>query len=212
MTLEEREVRRRMTSNELYKDFGPGLEALEEERIRGKELAARFNGAPPRDAETRQTLLRELLGSVGRDVWVEPPLYVAYGKNTSMGDGVYVNFGLTLVDDSEVIIGNEVMFGPHVTITTAGHPLHPDQRSTASQFSSRVVIEDRVWVGANVTILPGITVGYGSVVAAGAVVTANVAPMTIVGGVPARIIRAISEDDREWAWREPRTLGRPVEG
>ncbi|MEV7974351.1 sugar O-acetyltransferase [Cellulomonas sp. NPDC089187] len=210
MDQREREVRRRMDAQELYKDVGPGLEDLEESRVRGKELAWAFNQLEPRDVEGRDRALREIFGSMGAAVWVEPPLYVAYGAHTHLGTGIYANTGLTIIDDGEVRIGDRVMFGPHVTIATAGHPLHPDTRSQGEQFSAPVVIEDDVWVGGNVSILPGVTIGRGSVIAAGAVVTAHVPPMVVVGGVPARILRTLTDADREFAYRAPRTLGDPA--
>ncbi|GGV63553.1 galactoside O-acetyltransferase [Streptomyces griseoloalbus] len=201
----EREVRRRMADHELYTDSAPGLERLEEERFRGKELAAKYNGTGPRDQEARRSLLGELLGSVGHGVWIEPPLHVAYGRHVHLGDDVYVNFGLTLVDDVEVFVGDRVMVAPHVTISTTGHPVHPGLRRDGSQFSAPVRIEDDVWIGAGAVILPGVTVGRGSVVGAGSVVTADVPPMTVVAGTPARVLRQITDADREWTYRPPGT-------
>lgn len=199
----EQEVRRRMAAHELYTDGGEGLEALTEERDAAKQLAFELNNTPPRDVERRERLLAELLGTVGERLWVEPPLHVAYGSNTHVGDDVYVNFGLTLVDDVEVRIGSRVMFAPHVTITTTGHPVHPQLRRDGSQFSAPVVVEDDVWIGTGAMIMPGVTIGAGSVVGAGAVVTANVPPGVVVGGTPARILREITDADLEWSYRAP---------
>ncbi|MBL0887160.1 sugar O-acetyltransferase [Myceligenerans sp. I2] len=199
-----------MDAQELYKDVGPGLEALEESRVRGKELAREFNALQPRDTPGRNRVLRELFGAVGNGVWVEPPLYVAYGAHTTVGDGVYANTGLTLVDDGPIRIGNGVMFAPHVTVATAGHPLHPAARPHGEQFSAPVVIEDDVWVGSHVSIMPGVRIGRGSVIAAGAVVTANVPPMVVAGGVPARVLREITDADRHWTYQAPSTLALPV--
>lgn len=201
----EREVRRRTAHQELYVDAGPGLEALEEERVAGKELAHDFNATRPRETAERDRLLRALLGSAGERVWVEPPLHVAYGRHVHFGDDVYVNFGLTVVDDGEVHVGNRVMIAPNVTISTTGHPVHPDLRRDGTQFSSPVRIEDDVWIGANVTLLPGVVVGAGSVVAAGSVVTGHVPPGVVVAGVPARVLRPITDADLVWTHREPRT-------
>ncbi|GAB7044822.1 MULTISPECIES: sugar O-acetyltransferase [Catenuloplanes] len=209
MDAREREVRRRIASQELYRDADPGLAGLEEERIRGKELADDFNRTRPRDTAERDRLLRELLGSVGARVWVEPPIRVAYGRHTHLGDDVYVNVNLTVIDDGEVFVGDRVMFAPNVTITATGHPVHPELRRDGTQFSAPVRIEDDVWIGAGVTVLPGVTIGRGAVVAAGAVVTANVPPMVVAGGVPARVLRPITDADRDWAYRPPRTLPRP---
>lgn len=195
-----------MDAQELYTDTGPGLEVLTEQRIRGKELAREYNDLPVRDAAGRRRVLEETFGALGPQVWVEPPLHVAYGVHTRIGEFVYANTGLTIVDDSPVTIGDRVMFGPHVTIATAGHPVHPGARLDGRQFSAPVVIEDDVWVGAHVVIMPGVTIGHGSVIAAGAVVTANVPPMVVAGGVPAKVLRPITDADREWSYRAPRDL------
>jgi galactoside O-acetyltransferase len=200
----ERDVRNRMDAHELYTDSGPGLEALTEERLRGKDLADEFNATRARDATGRLRILQELLGSVGENVWVESPLRVAYGNHVHFGDAVYVNFNLTLVDDVDIYVGNRVMFAPNVTITTTGHPIHPDLRRDGSQFSAPVHIEDDVWIGAGAIILPGVTVGAGSIVGAGSVVTANVPANVVVAGAPARIIRAIDDSDRQFQYRPPR--------
>ena len=203
----EREVRRRMAAHELYTDAAPGLEGLEEERIRGKELADEYNATRPRQTAERERLLRELFGSVGERVWVEPPLHVSYGNHVHLGDDVYVNFNLTLVDDVEVFIGSRVMFAPNVTITTTGHPVHPDLRRDGSQFSAPVRIEDDVWIGAGAVLLPGILIGAGSVVGAASVVTGNAPPGVVVAGAPARVIRKITDGDHDWTYRPPRDLG-----
>lgn len=205
--MDEREVRRRMRAQELYDDEGPGLEALVAERQRAKQLTWRFNMTDPTDVPARQALLRELFGPMGERVWIEAPLQVSYGYNVTFGDDVFVNVGFTLVDDIEVRIGSRVMIAPNVTITVTGHPVHPELRSGMSQFSAPVTIEDDVWIGAHVVILPGVKIGAGSIVGAGSVVTRNVPPGVVVGGVPGRVLRPITDADRDFAYRAPGTLG-----
>ena len=201
---DEAETRRRLNTGELYTDFGPGLEALEAERVRGKELVERFNATSIRDPEARTAIARELFAAFGEHAWLETPIYCAYGSHTFIGEGCWFNSGATLIDDAEIRIGARVLLGPRVTIATAGHPLDPALRSTAAQFSAVVTIEDEVWVGANATVLPGVTIGRGSVVAAGAVVTRSVPPMRVVGGVPARVVRVI-EPREHTAYTAPGT-------
>ena len=92
--------------------------------------------------------------------------------------------------------------------TSTGHPVHPELRRDGSQFSAPVRIGDDVWIGAGAVLLPGVTVGRGSVVGAGSVVTADVPPMTVVAGTPARVLRAITDADREWSYRPPGTARR----
>ena len=206
MDARERNVRDRMRLHELYTDAGPGLEKLTEERLRGKDLADEFNATAARDGAARQRLLSELFGTMGENVWVEPPLRVAYGNHVHLGHTVYANFNLTLVDDVDIVIGDRVMFAPNVTITTTGHPVHPELRRDGSQFSAPVHIEDDVWIGSGAVILPGITVGAGSIVGAGSVVTANVPAGVVVAGSPARVIRTIDEADKNFEYRAPRDL------
>ena len=204
--MDEQEVRRRMRAQELYDDEGPGLEALVAQRQRAKHLTWRFNMSDPLDVPARQALLREIFGSVGERVWVEAPLQVSYGDNVTFGDDVFVNVGFTLVDDVEVTIGSRVMIAPNVTITVTGHPVHPELRAGMAQFSAPVVIEDDVWLGAHVVVLPGVTIGAGSIVGAGSVVTKDVPPNVVVGGVPARVLRSITDEDRVFTYRAPGAL------
>ena len=156
-----------------------------------KERCFAYNQTPPSDTERRAAILRELLGHAGKDLWMEPPIHFAYGCNTHMGDHVYANFNLTVVDDGECRIGSYVMFAPNVVISTTGHPLHPSMRDKGAQFSLPVVIKDHVWIGANVTIMPGVTIGDHSVIGAGAVVTRDIPPFSIAVGSPAKVIRQI---------------------
>lgn len=131
----EREIRRRMAAHELYTDHG--VAGLAAERARATDLTYDFNATRPSATDERQRLLRELFAAVGDDVWIEPTLRVAYGSTTRLGNGVYANFGLTLVDDVEITVGDRVMFAPNVTISTTGHPVHPDLRPDGTSSPRR---------------------------------------------------------------------------
>lgn len=204
------EVRRRMDAHELYE--GSPVASLMAEQARAKDLEFDYNQTRPSAQEDRHRILAELLGAVGTGVWLEPPLRIAYGYRIRLGDGVYANAGLNVVDDVEVSIGDRTMLAPNVVITTTGHPVHPDLRTGGGQFSAPVRIGADVWVGAGAVILPGVTIGDGAVVAAGAVVAGHVPPRTVVGGVPARVLRDITDADRTWEYRSPRTLEIPRRG
>lgn len=195
MTDEYDAVRAVMNDGGLYVDFGPGLEALEAERVAGKELTYDFNHSRPGEAARRTSILQELLGSVGPDAWIEPPLHVSYGSHVHVGSQFYANFNLVLVDDADIHIGDRVMLAPNVTISTAGHPTVPEERAGGKQFSLPVRIEDDVWIGSNVTILPGVTVGAGSVIGAGSVVTQDIPPRVVAVGVPCRVLRSVDASD-----------------
>lgn len=196
MTDEYEAVRARLNDGSLYVDYGPGLEALEAERVAGKELTYDYNHSRPGEAARRTSLLQQLLGSVGSGAWVEPPFHVSYGSHVHVGDAFYANFNLVLVDDADIHIGDRVMIAPNVTISTAGHPTVPEERVGGWQFSLPVRIEDDVWIGANVVILPGVTVGAGSVIGAGSVVTRDIPPRVVAVGSPCRVLRSVDDEDR----------------
>ena len=191
-------IRERMKAGKLYTDLGEGLS---EERLRGKELVYDFNHTRPSEEQKRQEILKELFGSMGEGVWIEPPLRVAYGSRTHVGNHVYANFNLTLVDDIEIYVGNNVMFAPNVTISATGHPVHPELRPNGEQFSFPVTIEDYVWIGSNVVILPGVTIGKNSVIGAGSVVTKDIPVNVVAVGNPCRVLRPITDRDKEYYYK-----------
>jgi galactoside O-acetyltransferase len=203
LTSRYEEVRARMNAGELYVDYGEGLEQLEAERTHGKELLYDFNHTRPGDTAGRARLLRELLGSLGKDAWIEPPFFASYGSHIHIGDAFYANFNLVVVDDGDVHIGDRVMFGPNVTISTTGHPVEPALRVGGAQFSVPVHIEDDVWIGGNVSVMPGVTVGAGSVIGAGSVVTRDIPARVVAAGAPCRVLRPIGPEDRQFSFRRP---------
>ena len=191
-------MHRVMNTGELYSYHGEGLSWLGAESVAGQELIYDYNATRPGETGERARLLGGILGSVGAGARIEPPLLASYGSHVHVGDDFFANVGLTLVDDAEIHIGDRVMIAPHVTISTAGHPIHPELRPGRNQFSLPIRIGDDVWIGANVAILPGITIGDGSIIGAGSVVTRDVPPMVVALGVPCRPVRAITDADRSF--------------
>lgn len=196
-------LREQMETGKVYIEFGHASEEdqayeqmIEEQRQIAKEICFDYNNTRPMDVERKDELLHKLLGTCGESIWMEAPIHFAYGCNTHMGDHVYANFNLTVVDDGECRIGNYVMFAPNVVISTTGHPIHPSFRDKGAQFSLPVVIKDHVWIGANVTIMPGVTIGENSVIGAGSVVTRDIPDNVVACGVPCRVMRAITEEDK----------------
>jgi len=167
----------------------------EEQRQLAKDICFNYNNTRPTDVERKDELLTKLLGSRGEAIWMEAPIHFAYGCNTYMGHHVYANFNLTIVDDGDCHIGNYVMFAPNVVISTTGHPVHPSFRDKGAQFSLPVVIKDHVWIGSNVTIMPGVTIGENSVIGAGSVVTKDVPANVVAAGVPCKVMREITDED-----------------
>lgn len=172
----------RMESGKL---FYAGDPELVQAKLRCKELLYDFNHARPSQAGEMLALLGQLLGAMGEGCWIEPPLYVNWGSRIALGDHVYANTGLTVIDDTFVTIGSHVMLGPRVTISAASHPVDPELRRQAYQYDLPVTIEENVWVGAGATILPGVTIGKNSVIGAGSVVDRDIPRTWWPRGCPA---------------------------
>ncbi|MFJ8750331.1 sugar O-acetyltransferase [Streptomyces sp. NPDC102441] len=154
-----------------------------------------YNHTPPREEERHWSLLLAIFGSVGERTVLLPPFHAAFGSNVHIGDDFFGNVNLTFVDDVGIRIGNGVMIAPSVTLTTTGHPVHPSRRADFGRFSEPIVIEDRVWIGSNVVVLPGVRIGHGSVIGAGSVVSRSIPPMTVALGTPCRVVRDITDED-----------------
>ena len=177
-------------------------------RLRARMLTARYNGADPEDDELRRETARELLGSVGEGCYLEPPFRCDYGSNISLGDRVYANFNLVILDCARVEIGNDVLIGPNVGIYTAGHPVDPGLRQECLEFALPIAIEDGVWIGGHVAVAPGVRIGRNSVIGAGSVVTRDIPPGVVAAGNPCRVLRPIAERDREFYAGNRRVDGR----
>lgn len=183
-----------MLAGELY--FAPDI-FPENSSLEGKKLAQKINNLPIENKEEIVALEKKLFGKTGNSIYVNPPLYVDYGRHVEIGDNFYANMDCVFLDVNKISIGDNVMVGPRVSFYTEGHPTDAEVRVKELEFGLPIVIEDNVWIGGSASILPGVTVGENSIVAAGAVVTKDVPNNTIVGGNPARVIRKIGEKDKE---------------
>ena len=156
-------------------------------------LTAEINGSyhPP---EELRALFSQLIGRpVDESFGLFPPFYTDCGKNIHIGKNVFINMGCKFQDQGGIFIGDGALIGHNVVLATLNHAKSPQNRS--SMLPAPIHIGENVWIGANATVLPGVTIGDGAIVAAGAVVTRNIPENTIVGGVPAKVIRTISEED-----------------
>ena len=189
-------MRERIASGKLFTDY---VEGLPEDRNQAKRRMIAFNAISPDALEERARLMTEIFGRETK-AWIEPPFYFCYGYNIELGEGCYINFNCNFVDDGKIIIGNKVMFGPSVTIATVGHPINPNYREY--MYCDPVVIEDNCWIGANVTITPGVKIGENSVIGAGSVVTKDIPANSIAVGNPCKVLREISEDDMKYYYKD----------
>jgi len=196
-------VTERMEAGLLY---DPGDEEILSVQSPLGEKLREFNDLGPLQFEEQQRLMKELFAECGENVFIQRPLYANWGgSHVHLGSNIYANFNLTLVDDGHIYIGDWVKFGPNVTIVTAGHPVLPELRKDpALQFNKDVHIEECVWIGAGVTVLPGVTIGKNSVIGAGSVVTRDIPENVVAVGNPCRVMRPIGDRDRETFFRDER--------
>lgn len=162
-----------------------------------------FNATRPHEPEKREALLRELFAEIGKDCYIEPPLYCNWGgHHVHFGDRVYANFHLTLVDDTHIYVGSDTMLAPNVTIATAGHPIDPALRDRGYQYNLPVHIGRNCWIGAGAVVLPGVTIGDNTVIGAGSVVTKDIPAGVVAVGNPCRVLRPVGERDRLFFCRD----------
>ena len=194
--------RDKLHTGELYLPNDP--EVLEEQ-LGYMELLYEYNQTRPREQERRQALLRELLAEVGEGCWIEPPFHANWGgHHVHFGRMVYANYGLTMVDDTHIYVGDCTMFGPNVVVATAGHPILPELREQQYQYNMPVRIGRNCWIGAGAIILPGVTVGDNVVVGAGSVVTRDLPDSVVAVGNPCRVLREVGERDRRFYFKDRR--------
>ncbi len=194
------EARQRMGEGRIYP---PDDEELMREQLACLELLYDYNATRPSEQEKRQSLLKKMFAEIGEGCYFEPPLHTNWGgRHVHAGNGVYGNFNLTLVDDADIYIGDHCMFGPNVTVATAGHPVEPKLRSRGMQFNIPVHIGKNVWIGGGAVLLPGVTIGDNSVIGAGSVVTKDIPANCVAVGNPCRVLREIGEHDRTYYYKD----------
>ena len=189
----------RMHNGDLYL---PGDEEIVVRQTQCLERLYDFNQTRPSEGEKRQQLMREMFAEVGEGCYIEPPFHANFGgAHVHFGKNVYANFNLTVVDDTHIYVGDGTMFGPNVTLATAGHPIDPKLRAATYQYNMAIHIGKNCWLGAGVIVLPGITIGDNVVIGAGSVVTKDLPDNVIAVGNPCHVLRPVSEHDREYYFK-----------
>ena len=185
--------------------YDPGTDDVMTEQLACLDRLYRFNQLLPSQLKERTAMLKEMFAEVGENCYIESPLHTNWGgRHVHFGCNVYANFGLTLVDDTHIYVGDYTMFGPRVTVATAGHPILPELRERGLQYNAPVHIGRNVWLGAGVIVLPGVTIGDNTVVGAGSVVTKDLPANVVAVGDPCRVLRPIGERDREFYFKDRR--------
>lgn len=190
-----------MLDGKLYDASDSELDAM---RRKAGDLCTHFNATSRHDDATRATILDELLPDHGENLDVMGPVFFDYGCHTRIGDRVFANFNFTVLDCAPVIIGDDVLFGPNVSLLPPMHPLRWQDRNVRTredgtaydyEYGEPITIGSNCWFGGNVTVLGGVTIGDGCVIGAGAVVTKDIPANSVAVGNPARVIKTITDKD-----------------
>jgi len=191
-----------MHTGDLYRPDDPAIE------IQQKQLLDRlydYNQTRVTEPEKQQAILTELFADIGPNCYIEPPFHANFGgHHVHFGSNIYANFNLTLVDDTHIYVGDHTMIGPNVTLATAGHPILPELREQNYQYNMPVHIGRNCWLGTGVIVLPGVTIGDNVVVGAGSIVTKDLPDNVVAVGNPCRVLRQVSDHDRQYYFKNRR--------
>ncbi len=192
----------KMHTCELYL---PGDEDIAREQIKCLDRLYDFNMTRPTEMVKRQQMLKEMFEEIGDNCYIEPPLHANWGgKFVHFGNNIYANFNLTMVDDTHIYVGDYTMFGPNVTLATAGHPIDADLRKQGYQYNAPITIGKNCWIGAGVTILPGVTIGDNTVIGAGSMVATDIPSNVVAVGNPCKVLREVNERDAKYYFKDHR--------
>lgn len=169
---------------------------FEQEISKCKSVCNKYNQLSPNDRDEQQEILKELLGKMGENVIITPPFWCDYGYNISVGDYFYSNHNLIITDGAKVTFGDNVFIAPNCCFTTAEHALDPEMRKAGIEIAKPITIGNNVWIGAGSTILAGATIGDNSVIGAGSVVKKSIPANVVAVGVPCKVLREITEEDK----------------
>ena len=174
----------------MYDDFS---DELFQRRIEAKKLFRSYNKTDDDEVEIRQDILTKLFRNIGSNVWIEPDFRCEFGRNISIGNNVYINFGCIILDCAEVTIDNNTLLGPNIGIYAVNHAIDAEERGC---LGKPVYIGSRVWIGGDVKIMAGVKIGDESIIGAGSIVTKDIPSGVIAAGNPCKVIRPITEKDK----------------
>lgn len=168
-----------------------------EARTRCADLCYDFNQCRPSDTKKQKELLEQILGSIKGNSVITAPFYCDYGFNISIGENFYTNYNVTILDGAKVTFGDNVFIAPNCVFSTSGHAIDSEQRGRGLEIAWPITVGDNVWIGANVSVLPGVTIGSDTIIGAGSVVNRDIPSGVIAAGNPCKVIRKITEADKQ---------------
>ncbi|MFA6865989.1 MAG: sugar O-acetyltransferase [Clostridia bacterium] len=186
-------IKSRMVNGKMYCPSDP---ILVNEQAHSMDCLIEYNNLKYTENVKGQDLLKKMFAVIGDECLILQPFYASWGgKNVHFGNNIFANFNLTLIDDGDIFVGDNVMMASNVTLVTATHPINPTLRKTQTQYNKPIYIGENVWLGANVVVLPGVSIGKNSVIGAGSVVTKDIPENVVAVGAPCKVLRLISEKD-----------------
>ncbi len=189
-----------MTAREMQKN---GLlytldEDLFQSHFNAKRITRLLNSTLETENEKRRELVQELFAEAGEGSYIEPPFYCDYGCNTRVGKNFYCSYDCAFLDCGQITIGNTVMLGPKVGLYAVNHPIDPEIRATGLEHAKPITIGDNVWIGGSSVVCPGAVIGSNVVIGAGSVVVGTIPDNVVAAGNPAKVIRPVTEADKEY--------------
>ena len=178
----------------LYDTMFPGRESA---HLTCADLCWEYNRTRPSDMARREELLRRLFGRVGKEPYVEPNIFCGFGSNIEVGDYFFANNNCNFVDPGKIIFGDHVFIGPNCGFYTAHHPIDSELRNQKLEYAFPITVGSNVWFGGSCCVVPGVTIGSDVVIGAGSVVTHDIPDHVVAAGNPGRVIRPITEADRD---------------
>lgn len=183
----------RMQKGLVYNDFD---QDLFNKRVEAKKLFKAYNKTDDEESDLRNKIMKQLFKNVGENVWIEPDFRCEFGKNITIGDNVYINFGCIILDCSEVTIGSHTLLGPNIGLYAANHSTDATERINGGCYGKPIHIGNNVWLGGDVKVLQGVTIGDNTIIGAGSIVTKDIPDNVIAVGNPCKVIRKITEEDK----------------
>ena len=193
----------KMQDGEIYNDFDRDLF---NRRVEAKKLFRAYNLLEDDEVEKRNDIMRRLFKSVGKNVWIEPDFRCEFGKNITIGDDVYINFGCVILDCGQVTIGDNTQIGPNVGLFSGNHTIDAAERAAGGLTPKPITIGKRVWLCGNVSVVPGVAIGDDTVIGAGSVVVNDIPSGVVAAGNPCRVLRKITEADKVGYRVSPTTI------
>lgn len=179
-------------------------ESVISEQLETKKAVKEYNAVMPFDMKKGMDCIARTGIKHKENIYFEPPFHYEYGNHIEVGENFYANVNCIMLDVGKITIGDNVLFGPNVSIYTAGHPIHPESRNSGYEYGIPVTIGSNVWIGGSCVILPGVSIGNNVVIGAGSVVTKDIPDNVCAAGNPCRVIREITDADRPFYFKDRR--------